>query len=68
MARPIKTARMELIEAKDTQQRDIGAIMADAYARRGSMRAAAAELGISVALFSTWVYRLGIRLEVEKAS
>lgn len=59
---------MALIEAKDTQQRSIEAIMTDAYQRHGSMRAAAAELGISVALFSGWVYRLGIRLELEKAS
>lgn len=66
MGRPNKTARMLLLEATDKQQRSIEQILIDSYQRNGSMRAAAVELGISVALFSTWAYRLGIRLEMEK--
>lgn len=62
MARQLKTARMLLLEAKDAKKRSIQEIMVDLYQERGSMRAAAEALNVTVTTFSDWVYRLNINL------
>ena len=61
-----KTPTMLLLEARDTEQRDVAQIMLDAYQQTGSDASAAQSIGITQQAFNIWKYRLGLEKRIDE--
>jgi|APSaa5957512622_1039677.scaffolds.fasta_scaffold235117_1 hypothetical protein len=61
-----KTAKMQLLEAKDDKERDIKQIMLDAYRKTGSEAKAAHLLDITQQAYNGWKYRLKLEKQVDE--